>query len=126
MRFFPRSKREGFVDRDWLIVFGRENRGCKESPGIGGLLQWAVGVPATLTEAVLVDPVGMAGLNGVHDLITSRRPLGDDVSVQLGGGKGFATNWTRAFEIAFHTILRSKPRTLPAALTIRVTMILTL
>jgi len=64
----------------------------------------------------------MAGLNGAHDLMTTRRPLGDDVSVKLGAGKGFAANRTRAFEIPFHTILSSKPRILPAALTIRITM----
>jgi len=92
---------------------------------IGGPRHWAVGVPATLTNAVLVAPGGMAGLKGAHDLITTRRPLGDDVSVKLGAGKGFATNRTSAFENAFHTILNSKPRIWPSALAIRVTIILT-
>jgi hypothetical protein len=91
----------------------------------GRLMQRAVGVPATLTEAVLVDPAGMTGLNGEHDLVTTGRPLGDDVSVKLGAWKGPATNWAGAFEIVFHTILSFKPRIRPAARTIRVTMILT-
>jgi len=98
---------------------------CQDERLLRGLPQRAVGVPAILTDAVLVGPVGTPGLNGPHDLMTALRPLGDNVSVQLGAGKGFAANRTRAFEIEFHIILSSKPQTMPANLMVRMVKILT-
>jgi hypothetical protein len=82
-----------------------------KSSGLGGLLQLAMRVPAALTDAVLVYPIWMLCLDGLHNLMTYRRPLSDDVSVKLDARKGFGANRTRAFDFQAHTIFRSTPRT---------------
>lgn len=68
----------------------------------------------------------MALVDGLHDLMAEVRPLGEDVSVQLGTGQGFGANRTGAYQIPFHTIFRLKPRISPVGLAIRVIIILTL